>query len=433
MNANVRRLVFDIAPLWAIGILLLYAVVGMMDWSVLTGRQASSLSAWPALTAFLVPGILGQRKAPMWRVLPLTPRERARAVWWQCQGAPMLMFGGLMAVLGIIAAATGQLRSPPASALASLGELWAIGSAAIAASLATTALRRRFGRRAATLFALSTLAVILGAAIVDMPTALFDGVWLVSGALALAGAAASFLWAETLAQALPFDASLDAGSRSSGGRTQTPSSPSDASGRLVGWPTLLRPAGMLFGLAVALLAIQQLIFSLIPLRSGLHAAHIGSIVTVVMFGALPAAALNFVTRVLRSLPLGPAVLTLLLQGAQTVLVLVLFAAMQLLFAAAGHYDRSMWLAALAALPLCALRLPLHLRLGPQGGIFVGFAIMIPLPLLATTDIAPPSILAPIDLALWALACSWTWWEFARGRGAYRTWYAGAARWRGAPA
>src|SRR6185437_1251240 len=208
MTANVRRLVFDVTPMWAIVILALYGVIGMMDWVALTRPSVLPLFLGPAALAFGVPGLLAEAKAGMRHILPLTPRERVRAVWWLSQGGPMLLLAGMMAVLAVVAAGAGQLRSPPSHILACLGGQFAAGSALIATGLVSTAMRWRFGMGATQWFGAPAVCAILLAAVIGVPAALFDAVLLPASALALTGAIATWLAGEKIMVALKFAARL---------------------------------------------------------------------------------------------------------------------------------------------------------------------------------------------------------------------------------
>lgn len=426
MNANVRRLVLDISPPWAAALLLLYLATGLFDWAVVDGSTRPG--SWiGAIMAYFAPLMLSSTKFAVWRVLPVPLRDRTRAQWWLGIGGPMLLMTGTMAIAALIAWATGGLRASWTHALAYLGGELAIGAVAACIMLGDLALRRRSGWRLAMLVVLPAyIAVIGGSLWAPPPEGDADFVLIGAGALSLAAAGALYLLTgrvtqEALGAAPP--------------RTRPPEAEAVLTIRaerlrLVGWASLAPHVLTLFGVAViGVLAADWLLDGVMRGRN-LPPDHVGTAVIAAIVTGAPALMAPSIVRVLRSLPLGPAGLTLTLQGLTAVFTLAVFLIVQLL---SWSLDRegptSLAPMILAAVPINASRLPLMFRLGPRLGAYLNMLPFIVLPVLAVI-VSPTATLVAIDLALTAAIWAWTWWELACGRAAYRAWTAGMVRWRG---
>jgi hypothetical protein len=248
---------------------------------------------------------------------------------------------------------------------------------------------------------------------------------LIWGAVAvLAGIAASYLLTDRIAAAA---------ARLSERRGASSRSAASGPGAR-GWAAMLPYA---FGaIVVAAAAAMVIDFSIVRLvGTGLagNARRIlpgQMVMVVVVLSAVGGQAAPFAVRALRALPVGPVVLTGMLQGFMAALVLAPTAVLWLVMRATDLDTSRLPVYLFGMIPLVALRLPVNFRVGVQIGTV---AAVLPIVGLIFLPFAPWTRTASFDAAMIlaaALILVWTWWELACGRAAYRVQPLGFMRWRG---
>jgi hypothetical protein len=356
---------------------------------------------------------LGQAsiKLPVWRLLPVSRRQIARARWWLSVGGPLaLLVAGLAVALAAVEA-MGLLRATPGQIAALLG-----GECALALAVPVVSVAGGLGFRTAAGITLLWVA-ILAALALSRPGPFFG---LAAGAVALAGAAASYLFPRTaLLDALVAPPRRQAGA----GR----------SGRYKDWAALLRPllidAAVLAVSSIGFFVVMRMVIHQTnPLRDVSVAAATG-------MGMLALAPMIFGVRIkqsarsLRLVPVSGLALASILVGAAASVQLLAFAAFYL-FCRLSHGPADQ---ALALLPLVigagACVLGLRLRGWWQATIYLWpvFAL-ISAPLVDWPAFAAVS--AALGVASLAAGWWWTHFELTRGSHVYRPWPTSVVTWRG---
>jgi hypothetical protein len=421
MSANVRRLVLDISPAWwGMGLVWLTLVVSDGLWLARPGVPPPFATL---LAAMSFSGLFWA-KTPTWLRLPVSRADLARAQWRLSIGAPLLALtvamGGAVALL----APLGLGHRTLADVLAAMG-----GQVAVYMAICSLVLIGGWARLSGlvwTLGLLTLLPLTLGASLVfwfsmtDATRVQMD----IAGAAGLVAAAG---WYGLGARARLMGARSGPRNRRAAGEGRA--TPGVARPGPRGWLAVNRVfvatlIGLVAGGAVgarlivafdaALAPVLPLLFALIGLASGM-----------VYFGSLP-------IRVLRGLPLGAGRLTLFMfatgMGVQWLTVLILLALSAPSLPVSLVTPDLPWIVAVSS-SLCAVTLPLGLRLGPVRAVMIIGAMIMTLsgPLAVSLISSKPEgslmLLTPVVVlgagAVVAIAWVWAWWQIARSRHAYR--------------
>jgi|GEM_PF-6214253 len=410
MSATVRRLVCDVPLRWLLVIALEATAILIVDVAWLLGLII------PRVTLGLLVGMgvmaLGQAslKLPIWRLLPVSRRQIARARWWLSVGGPLaLLVAGLAVALAVVEA-MGWLRAAPVQIAALLG-----GECALALAIPVISVAGGLSVRTAAGITL-LWAAILAALAFSRPGPFFG---LAAGAVALAGAAAAYLFPRTAL----LDAPAPPPRRQAGaGRGQ----------HMKGWAALLRP----LLIYAAVLAVSSIGFFVV-MRMAIHQIsqlRDVSVAAATGMGMLALAPMIFGARIrqsarsLRLVPVSGLALSSILVGAAASVQLLAFATF-CVFCRLSHGPADQ---ALALLPLVigagAWVLGLTLRGWWQAIYLWPVFALISAPLVDW----PPFAAVSVALGAASLAAGWWWthFELTRGSHVYRPWPTSVATWRG---
>jgi hypothetical protein len=409
MSATVRRLVCDVPLRWLLVIALVATAILVMDVNGLLGPMPR------VALGFLValgPMALSQTslKLPVWRLLPVSQRQIARARWWLSVGGPLaLLVAGLAVALAVVEA-MGLLRATPAQIAALLG-----GECALALAVPVTSVAGGLGVRMTGLITLLWVTILAALAF----SRLGSNFGLAAGAVILAGAAAAYLFPRTAlleAPAGPPRRQAGAGRR----------------GHMKGWATLSRP----FLIDAAVFAVSSIgVFVVMrmmtqqtnPLRdAGAAAMGVGMLALApTAFGAR----IRQSARSLRLVPVSGLALASILVGAVASIQLLAFAAFYL-FCRLSHGPADQ---VLVLLPLvsgagaCVLGLTLR-------GWWQATIVLWPVFALVSALLVDWPAFAAVSVALGmaSLAAGWWWahFELTRGSHVYRPGPMTVVTWRG---
>ncbi len=411
MSATVRRLVCDVPLRWLLVIALQASAILVMDVAALLGPIPR------VALIFLValgPLALSQTslKLPVWRLLPVSRRQIARARWWLSVGGPLVLLVAGLAVALAVVEAMGLLRATPTQIAALLG-----GECALALAVPIISVAGGLGARMTSLITLAGAAILMALAF-SRPGLIFG---LAAGAVALAGAAAAYLFPRTTLLDAPV---LPPRRQAGAGRD---------SRHMMGWTALSRPFlidAAVFALgSIGIFAIMRAIAPQTnPLRDA-GAAAMGAAMLVL-------APMSFGTRIrqsargLRLIPVSGLALVGILAAVVASVQLVAFAAFYLFcLLSDGPADQ-----ALALLPLVIGAGACILGVTLRGWGQVTMVSSWPVFALVSVLLVDWPPFAAISMALGAASLVMGWWwthfELTRGSHVYRPLPTSVVTWRG---
>ncbi len=420
MSMAAIRLLRQIRPQGIAIAILAPVTLGLFDAVWLTEPNAPVVSNWfiGGIWAFLPSASYFSRFA-VWRVMPVSSADRRRAQWWVWLGLPLAwvlvgMTGGILAL-----APFGRVHAGPLDITAALGAQIQMEVALASALLLGSSLRRHPGwRAAAPLMTVALMIAVIGGSLVRTPDRMvLTGV----GGVALALALMAYAAADGIGRVLR-------GIGEDGGIAASP--PPGTSGRARGWAAMWPHVVGAMGLAAGAGAAVGY-WSPMVIRPS--STPVQMIVLIMVIWAVGGSGALRAMRVLRALPVGPAALTVILQGFMLAATGACFAAIWGVFSLTGNDMADALMLFVAAVPVLALQLPLNLRFG---GPLATWLALAPLVLVTMVRLIPAAASPLVTIAapgLTALVWGWTWWEMAWGRGAYRQQPAWTPRWRGSSA
>jgi hypothetical protein len=458
ISAHVRRLALDPNPLLQsrIGVLL-WLVVGFIAALWMTGKGAPNfmivLSASAITLNFAV-------KMPVWKTLPVSRSDLARAQWGYLWGRPYAMVIIVTAGAAAVDALFGWLRVPSTDGLAFLGgELILLCLVAVSQPL-TALLAPWLGAPGAVLGFGVPFAVVLALGFrwtLDHGPAADRPEMLAGGLIAIAIALAAYGLSPWMPLAEPRFPGARKTETDKKGAVARPAAerlaarpPRRAGGYAVVGALLGRAAWIVPLLTVT--AVAGGVWDLSgPWGAGLPLEHVSMLLP--MLGGIWAVGLVSSTsqRVLAGLPLGALARTAALQSVGFALqVPAAMLVIGLVALTRPHAPSTDWflelgLSMLGATAFAAAGLPAALRFGRMAPVLLavtmtvaGVAAGILAGLNSRTGSLAGitadqwrSMAAGAGLALLLAGWIWTWLEIAYGRAAYRQWTWGVVRWRGA--
>lgn len=453
MNANVRRLVFDLTPRalgWAS--MVYWILIG-----VFAAMWASGYTQPNVLMANCV-GIwvmLGTGKIQIWRVLPVSQSELRQAQYWQGLGIPYFVTA-VCALIGIGAAgATGHLKVSPVEILAFLSAESLLIFTMGGASLLRTLLDQTLGKVGSTVAAVIPLLFATGLALVyvlgrSSDTLLQVLIWL--GALTLVLCLAALAWNQKLPLTLPEAPILGRRQHlpvaSPRGESSADRSPVRPTGFWTLFGSSLQRVAPFAGVMSGIVAILVLTMRYGPLGGVANPTYLLAFTPLLCPIVAMVGYLMESHRVVGGLPVSAFKRSIALQGLTPALLAPTWAFMIALGALANPEAMTFqwWLNtslnSLIAMALGAVAVPIQLRFGPRFiVIFLGFVAATWAGLLAgfsdraayqrCLDHWGPVIVGVLILTILS-GWIWTYVELGYGRRAYRTSPLAAATWRGAP-
>ena len=398
--------------------ILVAGTLGLFDAVWLTEPDGHGMPMWfnAGLWAFL-PSVGYFSRFALWRVLPVSSADRRRAQWWVWLGLPLAwvflgMSGGLLAL-----APFGRVHASALAITAALGAQVLLEVALVAVFLIGASLRRRPGwRAAAPLLTVVLVIAVLGVALVRSPDRV---VLAVMGGVALALALMAYAAADAIGRVLQ-------GMGEAGEPAAAPAA-SEPGGRTRGWAAMWPYAAAAVGLAAGAGAAVGY-WSPMVIRPS--STPVQMIVLIMVIWAVGGSGALRAVRVLRALPVGPAALTVILQGFMLAATGACFAAIWGVFNLTGNDMAGASVFFVAAIPVLALQLPLNLRFGGPRAAWLALAPLVLITMVRLLPAAAWPLVTIAGLGLTAVVWGWTWWELAWGRAAYRQQPAGLARWRG---
>lgn len=440
MNANIRRLIFDLTGPMSLFAVFMFASIAFDDMLWLMTLRSAGLfaSVLPGLLAVVTTSLLSARKAAIWCTLPVSRRDIDIARWWQMIAAPQII---LLILLMASAIGMDHFAQPhkPWMDIQFAAAAQCLVCAGIAGIFLLQTLAMRMWRRLSVVLMLPIFFLFSSTGfLASQPTAITvsGSVIVVMIVCTFAIDAALYLWAGSW----PLPLTSPPWERPG---TQKPAAsaplawlgPANGraawqqlrSGSIGSWP--LFGWNQFSGLAV-MMGLQSLFLLLLQRWVPVQFFIVTTWIAAAGGAMIPIA--NFATaiRALRGLPMGTwqltgRVMTLLLaiQG------LLLAAAEAILFLSGQSLVQPVLLSLPLSMP--AVLFPLALRLGAVG-IAIGliceitllFSVWVPL----LPSLAPPIIIIAA-ISVIVLGTAWTYREITKGRRAYRAQPMTPLRWR----